>query len=70
VHRRPIAVGPYPVADELRPFGFVWFPTDDVGALAAFLGDPDESVHDVNAAVVREHFSLARLRADLVRLLG
>ena len=70
VHRRPIAVGAYPVADELRPFGFTWFPTDDAAPLAAFLADPDESVHDRNAAVVREHFSLTRLRADLARLVG
>lgn len=70
VHRRPIAVGPYPVADELRGFGFRWFPTDDARPLAAFLRAPDQAVHDRNEAVVREHFSLDRLRADLARLLG
>lgn len=69
VHRRPIAVGPYPVADELRAFGFRWFPTDDAGPLAAFLDDPDDAVHDHNLAIVREHFSLDRLRHDLARLL-
>ena len=69
VHRRPIAVGPYPVAEELRAFGFDWFPTDDPSALAAFLADPDPSLHDRNAAVVREHFSLARLRRDVAGLL-
>jgi glycosyltransferase involved in cell wall biosynthesis len=70
VHRRPIAVGAYPVADELRAFGFEWFPTDDAAALASFLADPDEALHDRNEAVVRDHFSLDRLRADLARLLG
>lgn len=69
VHRRPIAVGPYPVADELRRFGFRWFPTRDAAPLGAFLRDPDPALHDHNAAVVREHFSLDRLRADLDRLL-
>jgi glycosyltransferase involved in cell wall biosynthesis len=70
VHRRPIAVGPYPVAEELRRFGFAWFPTDDAAPLGAFLRAPDESLHDRNEAVVREHFSLDRLRDDLARLLG
>ena len=69
VHRRPIAVARYPVAEELRRFGFRWFPTDDPEPLRTFLEDPDESVHDVNEAIVREHFSLARLRDDLARLL-
>jgi glycosyltransferase involved in cell wall biosynthesis len=69
VHRRPIAVGPYPVAEEIRRFGFRWFPTDDAGPLRAFIGEPDPALHDHNAAVVREHFSLDRLRADLARLL-
>lgn len=70
VHRRPIAVGPYAVAGELRSFGFDWFPTDDAAPLATFLRDPDERLHDRNEAVVREHFSLARLRSDLAGLLG
>jgi len=70
VHRRPIAVGPYPVADELRAFGFEWFPTDDPAPLADFLAAPDDALHDRNAAVVRDHFSLDRLRADVAGLLG
>lgn len=69
VHRRPIAVGPYPVAEEIRRFGFRWFPTDDAEPLRSFLHRPDDALHDRNAAVVREHFSLDRLRADLGRLL-
>lgn len=70
VHRRPIAVGPYPVAEELRPLGFMWFPTDDAAPLADFLRDPDDQLHERNEAVVREHFSLTRLRSDLAGLLG
>jgi glycosyltransferase involved in cell wall biosynthesis len=69
VHRRPIAVGPYPVADELRAFGFRWFPTDDAAPLRDFLRAPDERLHDVNERIVREHFSLDRLRGDIARLL-
>lgn len=70
VHRRPIAVAPYPVAEEVRAFGFRWFPTSDAAPLARFLDHPDDALHDANDAVVREHFSLDRLRADLARLLG
>lgn len=69
VHRRPIAVGPYPVAEELRAFGFQWFPTDDPEPLRRFLRAPDERVHDANEAVVRAHFSLDRLRSDVAGLL-
>lgn len=69
VHRRPIAVAPYPVAEELRRFGFRWFPSVDATPLREFLDDPDHALHDHNAAIVREHFSLDRLRADLARLL-
>jgi len=69
VHRRPIAVGPFPVAEEIRAFGFRWFPTDDAAPLDAFLRAPDDALHDHNARVVREHFSLDRLRGDLAGLL-
>lgn len=69
VHRRPIAVAPYPVAEELRRFGFQWFPTDDASPLRTFLASPDERLHDRNEAVAREHFSLERLRVDLARLI-
>lgn len=70
VHRRPIAVARYPVAEELRRFGFRWFPTDDPEPLRSFLLDPDDGLHDHNEAVVREHFSIDRLRRDLAALLA
>lgn len=69
IHRRPVAVGPYPVADELRALGFRWFDSWDPAPLDAFLRAPDEALHDSNAAVARAHFDLARIRADLQRLL-
>lgn len=69
VHRRPIAVGTFPVADELAALGFRWFAADDPGPLAAFLDRPDEAVHDANAAVARRHFSLATLDIALSTLL-
>jgi glycosyltransferase involved in cell wall biosynthesis len=69
IHRRPVAVGRYPVAEELRVLGFRWFDPDRPGDLDEVLEHPDDELHDHNAAVARTHFGLDRLRADLVRLL-
>lgn len=70
IHRRPVAVGPYPVADELRELGFRWFDPSDPAALDGFLRAPDDALHDHNLAVARAHFGLDRLRRDLEALLG
>jgi hypothetical protein len=69
VHRRPAAVGPYPVADELRQLGFEWFPTGDPGPLRHFLTAPDDALIDRNQLIAREHFGQDRVVADLGRLL-
>jgi glycosyltransferase involved in cell wall biosynthesis len=69
VHRRPVAVGPYPVAEELRRLGFRWFDPADPGPLDDFLRAPDEALHDANEAVARAHFGFDRLLEDLRRLL-
>lgn len=69
LHRRPVAVGPYPVAAELRSLGLRWFDPADPAALDAFLVRPDERLHDANHALVRRHFGIDRLRADLAALL-
>ena len=67
VWRRPLAIGPYPVADELAAFGFRWFPADDAAPLEAWLRRPDDDLLDHNQAVAGRHFSRrdlpARLRA-------
>jgi len=65
LHRRPLAVAPYPVAGELATYGFSWFPVDDPAPLAAFLDRPDACLLDHNQAVARRHFSLADLPARL-----
>jgi glycosyltransferase involved in cell wall biosynthesis len=70
IHRRPVAVGPYPVADELRALGFRWFDPREPRALDAFLREPDPALHDHNAVLARDHFGLGRLAADLEDLLA
>jgi glycosyltransferase involved in cell wall biosynthesis len=69
LHRRPLAVGDYPVAAELAAFGFRWFPADDPSGLLAFLDHPDPSLLDHNHAVAVRHFSLDALAAQLADLL-
>ncbi len=68
IHRRPVAVGPYPVAAEVRAFGFEWFDPRDTASIDAFLADPDHALLDRNRAVAVEHFSLERLDRDIARL--
>lgn len=69
IHRRPLAIGDYPVAEELRAFGFQWFPAGDPAPLAKWLDQPDIDVLENNHAVARRHFSLLRLRRQLRHLL-
>ena len=69
IFRRPLAIGDYPVAEELRAFGFEWFPVTDPAPLATWLDHPDKAVLDTNHAVAQRHFSLSRLRRQLRHLL-
>jgi glycosyltransferase involved in cell wall biosynthesis len=65
VHRRPLVIGPYPVARELAAFGFHWIPSDDPDALANWLARPDPTVLEHNWKVADTYFSLR----DLPKLL-
>jgi glycosyltransferase involved in cell wall biosynthesis len=69
LHRRPLAVGDYPVAAELAAFGFRWFPADDPTPLKAFLDHPDPALLATNHDVALRHFSLDALCAQLAGLL-
>jgi glycosyltransferase involved in cell wall biosynthesis len=70
LHRRPIAVGDFPVARELAAFGFRWFSPTDPGPLRRWLGGPDPALLDHNEAIARRHFGLDALvrRLDLLLL--
>ena len=71
VHRRPAAVGSYPVASELvERFGFRWFPSSDPEPLSRWLATPDRSLLDHNRQIVVDHFSPDSLTRDLSDLLA
>ncbi len=57
IHRKPVVVGPYPVADELRALGFRWFGVDEVEQIRSFLAEPDASMIETNHRLAVEHLS-------------
>lgn len=67
-HRRPIAVGDFPVARELAAFGFRWFSPADPEPLRRWSAGPDRALLDHNEATARRHFGLDALvrRLDLL----
>src|SRR5215212_1661218 len=67
-HRRAIAVGRYPVLDELRGFGVHLLSIDDVDSVQTWLRAPDPAVLEANVERVRPHCSLPDLpeRIDAV----
>ena len=68
-HRRPLAIGPYPVAAELAAFGFDWFDAADPVPLARWLEEPDLRLIAHNRQVAADHFNLADLPAKLSAVL-
>jgi glycosyltransferase involved in cell wall biosynthesis len=70
LHRKPIAVGDFPVARELAAFGFRWFDARDPAPLRAWLADPDPELLDHNEAIARAHFGIGALAGRLDRLLS
>jgi glycosyltransferase involved in cell wall biosynthesis len=70
LHRKPIAVGTFPVARELAAFGFRWFDAGDPAPLRAWLADPDPELLDHNEKIARTHFDIDALAARLEPLLS
>ncbi|MEM9564385.1 MAG: glycosyltransferase family 4 protein [Actinomycetota bacterium] len=76
-HRRPVVIGDYPVAEELRRMGFGWYGTDELDALARGLADPDgdrtgpaghrslAAAVEANRAVAARELSLERMTAEI-----
>jgi glycosyltransferase involved in cell wall biosynthesis len=69
-YRRPLAIGPYPVAAELAAFGFEWFDAADPVPLGRWLAHPDQRLIAHNQRVAADHFNLADLPARLAAVLG
>jgi len=70
IHRVPCAVGPYPVADELRALGLEWYPSDDAEPLRRALADPDHELLERNRRVAVAHLSLDAMRDEIAALLA
>lgn len=70
LHRRPIAVGDFPVARELAAYGFRWFPASDPALLRRWAAAPDPDLLDHNEAVARQHFGLDALAGRIDSLLS
>ena len=66
LHGRPAAVGPYPVAAELRALGFRWADADDASTVT--LPGVEDAAH--NREVVRGHLHLDALAERLSAILG
>jgi glycosyltransferase involved in cell wall biosynthesis len=69
IHRRPAAVGRYPVAEELRALGFEWFDPSDPPSHAPWLERPDTQLLDHNQRVAHDHLSLEQMADSLRQLL-
>jgi glycosyltransferase involved in cell wall biosynthesis len=69
-HRRPLAVYPYPVLEEIRAFGFAFFDLSDVEAITAYLESPDDGMLHHNLEIAREYFNLNDLPRRLASLLA
>ena len=69
LHRRPLVIGPYPVAEEIAAFGFDWFALTQTGRLSAWLDAPDPTLLDTNQAVADAHFALRHLPEKIESIL-
>ena len=69
LHHRPVAVGHYPFADELRTLGFGFVEPNDALAMSRRIQHPDLDELQRNHELALEHFGLDRVRHQLRTLL-
>lgn len=69
LHRRPLAIGRYPVARELAAFGFRWFDAEGSAAISRWLSSSDRRLLDHNREVATTHFSMRGLPGQIASLL-
>jgi len=67
--RRPLALGNYPVASEIRAMGFAFFDPLEPAGLESFLSSPDQSLLEENRVLAGAHFDIATLPAAIDDLL-
>ena len=63
--RLPVAVGSYPVGEEVRSLGFRWFDADDPAPFADAVRHPDDELLDHNRRLASAHFSLDVMASGL-----
>jgi len=69
IHRRPVVVGNYPVANELRSLGFRWFSPEDLGETQFWLNNRDLALLDHNQKIASTQLSLQHMTARLETLI-
>jgi glycosyltransferase involved in cell wall biosynthesis len=69
-YRRPLAIGPYPVARELAAFGFRWFDCAVPAPLDAWLRHPDDALLAHNRQIAASSFNVADLPGRLAGVLA
>jgi len=71
LYRRPVFVGNYPVADELRGLGFHWFASEDTEAMRERLNDSDglNILLEHNHKVASRELSLKKMSQRLENLI-
>lgn len=68
LHRRPVAVGPYPVGRDITGLGFHWYDVTDHDGIRRRLDAPDPAQVEHNVEVARRHLSLDDLPARLAEV--
>ena len=69
IHHRPVVVGDYPVARELRRLGFWWLDPDDGTAIKEALAQPATELLTRNRELVEIHLSTQIITERVKRLL-